>query len=73
MRSICRAAEVAKPQPTTFPKAQSFTVQLIICFWVALHGCISIPAIRQMLTVRNMLRVIARANSPEKIGNRPDE
>ena len=73
MRSIGRVAEVTKPQQTTFPKAQSFAVQLIIRFWIALHGCISIPAIRQTLTVRKMLRVIARANTPEKIGNRPDE
>ncbi len=73
MRSIGRVAEVTKPQPTTFPKAQSFAVQLIIHFWVARHGCINIPAIRQTLTDRKMLHVLARANTHEKIGNKPDE
>jgi hypothetical protein len=69
MRSIRRAAGVTTPQRTPFPKAKSFAAQLIIFFRVPLHGCISIPAIRQMLTDHNMLRGIARANSPEKIGN----
>ena len=73
MRSIGRVAEVTKPQPTTFLKTQSFAVQLIIHFWVALHGCIDFPAIRQTLTVRKMLHVLARANTPETIGNKPDE
>ena len=66
MRSIGRVAEVTKPQPTTFPKAQSFAVQLIIHFWVARHGCINFPAIRQTLTDRKMLHVLARANTPKK-------
>ena len=66
MRSIGRVAEVTKPQPTTFPKTQSFAVQLIIHFWVALHGCISIPAIRQTLTDRKMLRMFLRARTLTK-------
>jgi len=73
MRSICRAAGVTKPQQTTIPKTQLFTVQLIIRFRIALQGCISIPPIRQTLTIRKMLRVVSRATTLEKIGNKPDE
>jgi len=72
MRSICRAAGVTKPQPTPLLKAQSFAAQLIIRFWIALQGCISIPGIRQTLTIRKM-RALLRVTILEKIGNRPDE
>ena len=73
MRLIGRVAEAATSQQKTFTKTQSFAAQLIIRFWIALHGCISIPAIRQTLTIRKMRSVIARANFSEKIGNGPDE
>jgi hypothetical protein len=73
MRSIGRAVEAATSRQKTFTKTQSFAAQLIIRFWIALHGCISIPAIRQTLTLRKMLRVISRATTLEKIGNKPDE
>jgi hypothetical protein len=72
-RSKGRVAEVTKPQPTPFPKAKSFAVQLITRFWIALHGSINIPAIRQTQTVGMMLWSISRANSHEKTGNGSDE
>ena len=73
MRLLGREAEAAMSRQKMFTKTQSFAAQLIIRFWMALHGCISIPAIRQTLTIRKMLWAISRANSPEKIGNGPDE
>jgi len=70
---ICRVAEAATSRQKTFTKTQSFAAQLIIRFWIALQGCISIPAIRQTLTIRKMQRVISCATTLEKIGNKPDE
>jgi hypothetical protein len=65
MRSICRAAGVTKPQQTTIPKTQLFTVQLIIRFRIALQGCISIPAIQQTLAGR-IMRALLRARTLPK-------
>jgi len=48
------------------PQNQSFAVQLINRYWIALLGCISFPAIRQTLAVRMMLCVVARANTYNK-------
>ncbi len=73
MSLICRVAEAATSRQKTFTKTQSFAAQLIIRFWIALHGCISIPAIRQTMTIRKMLRVVSCATTLEKIGNKPDE
>jgi hypothetical protein len=73
MRLIGRVGEAVTSQPKTFPKTQSFAVQLIVRHWIALRGCISFPAILQTLTVRMMLRAIVRANNHKKIGNGLDE
>jgi hypothetical protein len=73
MRLIGRVAEAAMSRQKTFTKTQSFAALLIVRFWIALQGCISIPAIRQTLTIRKMLRVVSRATTLEKIGNKPDE
>jgi hypothetical protein len=70
---IGRVGEAITSQPKAFPKTQSFAVHLTVHPWIALHGCVSIPAIRQTLTIRKMLRDVSRATTLEKIGNKPDE